>query len=328
MKVKLPRFVASAPDRLERYEVVADLDWPGPSTSRFRLDEPAITDDAAIHGALLGAPENRGTQGLHCLGTAERTDRLFREAVGSPVSWPGYSMLRLKPHAQAVERHSRFAAYVFAKAATPPHSGKVSFDFVRDGGQDREFACLSHDIVVHEVTHALLHGFKGWLADRGPTKVVGETLGDVLAMLSLAENVEIRRAALDEAKGDLRAHSSILSRFGEIPGAPGVGRDARAAATLDDVDADDPYAVANVLTSALYAGFAERVHGLGGVSLTDSHVKTALLELAGAVFRAIVQLPPLSVEPAQLAREVVRQSAGTLATSLATALAARGFAAV
>ena len=88
---------------------------------------------------------------------------VFREALGRDPSWgfaarPGEErpVLRIRPH-----------AFNGQNAFYDPRPGELNFGFFdaetaegRNLPHGRVFTCLSHDIVAHEMTHALLDGMR------------------------------------------------------------------------------------------------------------------------------------------------------------------------
>ena len=87
----------------------------------------------------------------------------FQAALGRVIAW-GFDLperdgrLLLRPH----------VAEQGANAAYEPESGRVSFGYFpgpqagagRCPPEGRVFTCLSHDAIVHEITHALLDGLR------------------------------------------------------------------------------------------------------------------------------------------------------------------------
>jgi hypothetical protein len=90
------------------------------------------------------------------------------------------------------------------------------------------FTCLSHDIVAHETTHALLDGMSR--AFRNPTNrdvfAFHEAFADIVAMFQHFTFPEIVRHQLTSTRGDIRSQQNLL---GELAGQFGRGTGQRMA---------------------------------------------------------------------------------------------------
>nr|AGC71156.1 hypothetical protein [uncultured bacterium A1Q1_fos_600] len=114
----------------------------------------------------------------------------FEGALGRPVGW-GFSeashQLKISPH-----------AFADANAYYSRESESLNFGyFPREDGQT-VFTCLSHDIVVHETSHALLDGLRPYYFKPSSTDQAAfhEGFSDVVALLSVFRSEEIIREAL------------------------------------------------------------------------------------------------------------------------------------
>ena len=93
------------------------------------------------------------------------------------------------------------------------------------------FTCLSHDIVVHEVTHALLDGLRAHFIVPTNTDVVAfhEAFADLVAIFQHFSYAEVVLAAIRRCKGSLQ-HAEILTelarQFGHTTGQNGPLRSA------------------------------------------------------------------------------------------------------
>jgi hypothetical protein len=115
----------------------------------------------------------------------------FRRALGRHLGW-GFradhdetkgTRLRLRPHGRRGH----------AGASYDQQAGEVSFGFVRTESQiggraapnGHTFSCVSHDIITHEVTHALLDGLRVHFLEPTSADVLGfhEGFSDVIALL-------------------------------------------------------------------------------------------------------------------------------------------------
>jgi hypothetical protein len=94
------------------------------------------------------------------------------------------------------------------------------------------FTCLSHDIIAHETTHALLDGMhRKFLNPTNPdVRAFHEGFADIVAMLQHFTFPDLLRHQIAATRGDLRSHENILGQlageFGRSTGMRSALRDA------------------------------------------------------------------------------------------------------
>jgi hypothetical protein len=179
-------------------EIPAEHLHPGPRGARFqvidydadrgKLVEPArfnlldgdpfegVTDDAV----LLHDPRFRA---LNAYAVAARTLATFERALGRRLEWASPDhQLNLVPR-----------AFAEANAFYAPDDGAVFFGFVPTEAAADVQTALSHDIVAHEVTHAILDGLRPRFNEPGlPDQLAfHEALGDIVALLSVFSVQEV-----------------------------------------------------------------------------------------------------------------------------------------
>ncbi|MDQ3487391.1 MAG: S8 family serine peptidase [Acidobacteriota bacterium] len=94
------------------------------------------------------------------------------------------------------------------------------------------FTCLSHDIIAHETTHALLDGMhRNFLKATNPdVRAFHEAFADIVALLQHFTFPEILRHQIATTRGDLRNQENLLGQlagqFGRSTGLRGALRDA------------------------------------------------------------------------------------------------------
>jgi hypothetical protein len=168
-----------------------DGEFPDPFA---RLPEE---EDEAYEARLLGNP-NFHCQNVYAI--VMRTLARFEFALGRRVAWSfGGHQLNVAPHA-------------FAEAnAFYSEEDKGLFFGYFDGNTTRVFTCLSHDVVAHETTHALLDGLRtGFTELSGPDQDgFHEAFADVVALLSIFSLPQIVAALLDEEFRPARQGSEI-----------------------------------------------------------------------------------------------------------------------
>jgi len=124
-----------------------------------------------------------------------RTLALFEFALGRRVAWtfPGHQM-KVAPH-----------AFADANAFYSAEDEALLFGyFPQLHGGRRVFACLAHDIVAHETTHALLDGLRERYKEPSSPEQAGfhEGFADIVALLSLFALREVVAKVLDPAGDD------------------------------------------------------------------------------------------------------------------------------
>ena len=122
-----------------------------------------------------------------------RTLGRFERALGRRVSWGFYGHhLNLVPH-----------AFVEANAFYSRDSHALLFGHFpsRRNPGEQVFTCLSHDVVVHETTHAVLDGLRPkFLEPSSPDQAaVHEGFSDVVALLSVFSLRGVAEAVLRHA---------------------------------------------------------------------------------------------------------------------------------
>jgi hypothetical protein len=166
----------------------------------------------------------------------------FRAALGRHVAWafeppPRSPRRRVQLTLVPLVPSRRGAAYRREARAVlfgiEPASDQVTGRNVP--GKD-VFACVSHDLITHEVTHALLDGLRAHFLEPTSAEIEGfhEGFSDVIALLLHFSYREVVRAALGRARGKV-THAALLTslalQFGE---ARGRKNGIRSAVTLED----------------------------------------------------------------------------------------------
>lgn len=153
-------------------------------------DDKAVDPFDPPDARLLGQPN------FHCqqvYAVVMRTLARFELALGRRVAW-GFDghQLHVVPH-----------AFVEANAFYSREDRALLFGYFQDEDQDWVFTCLSHDIVAHETTHAILDGLRaGFMRASGPDQAAfHEGFADVVALLSVFSLREVVEFALTHYRG-------------------------------------------------------------------------------------------------------------------------------
>ena len=232
---------ALEPGPCGEYLEVIDYD---PSSKCFyapvNLDDPHLL-------AQDGLPPSEGTPQFHqqmVYAVASLTIQRFERALGRKAIWaPGpipyrkhpkddsnfVQRLRIYPHALR-EANAYYSpdkkALLFGYFSAPENDPA---DHVPGG---TVFTCLSHDIIAHETTHALLDGIQRRLrAATNPDMLAfHEAFSDVIALLQHFTFPEILAHEIANTRGEIRSQENLLgqmaSQFGRATGLRGALRDA------------------------------------------------------------------------------------------------------
>lgn len=271
-------------------------------TDQFKLIEPWLYGTADLVAATTGSSDEPKTQAVHTLTLADRAYWLFAEALGSNPKFK-------------------------EKVVLIPHGGEnapiggYSDGSVELGYASGETACLYHDMVVHEIGHALLDATHNWNAGSGhqETRAVAESICDTLAMLSAGRMKEARHSAMVETKGDFLS-SNVLSRFTAIKDFPGVRRDGaelhRYNQSEDDVG---PHALSQVLSSMIYRAFVNYLKTIWVSGNEDRALSDSILEISRAVFAALRASPTEQVRRDTFVRAMHKESSDAMRQAISEA---------
>jgi len=333
---------------------------PGPTGSVFEVDAadralgldyaPLDLEDPAllIDGGVSPTPSDHRFHLQMVYAVANVVYSTFRQALGRVPAW-GFekrpeadrSRLRLRPFASAepnawYRRESGEVEFGYFEAEEPVHGRNMPGGFV--------FTALSHDIVAHEVTHALLDGLRAHFLVPSRPDVLGfhEGFADLIAYFLHFSYKEVVLAAIEEAGGDI-ARASLLTelarQFGQTTGSHQALRSAieepdeaagGPALAVYDPQGDpqgEPHALGGVLVNAVFDAFVTvfnrktrrylRLAGRGAGGLVPGDLPAALQEVLAEqasalasqflrmVIRAVDYCPPADLDFGELLRAVV-----------------------
>jgi len=121
----------------------------------------------------------------------------FEYALGRRVSWSFYG------------HHLKIAPHAFAEAnafySEPDHALMFGY-FPSLDGKETIFSCLSHDVVVHETTHAILDGLRDCFTDPSSPDQAAfhEGFADIVALLSVFSMRDVVRLIIDDISSQAR----------------------------------------------------------------------------------------------------------------------------
>jgi hypothetical protein len=264
------------PGPVGEYLEVVDVDpasgqayWPVDLNEPFVLAQDGLAPsegDPRFHQQMVYA-------------VAMATIKRFEEALGRRAlwsvprrgskQWKYIPRLRIYPHALRE-----------ANAYYSPDKKALLFGYFRaTAAQGQEvlpgglvFTCLSHDIIAHETTHALLDGMHRRFAEPSNPDVLAfhEALADIVALFQHFSYPEALRHQLARTRGDLSSQNllgELAQQFGQAIGSHGALRNALG--TRDAADhwhpktpdplllsqTAEPHARGSVLVAAVFGAF-------------------------------------------------------------------------
>jgi len=206
---------------------VVDVDWQGNRWAPLPLDDPDVlltqgrtpsTSDPLFHQQMVYA-----VCSLVCAS--------FRSALGRHVPW-GF---RTRPEGHPSEGRLEIRPHAFdgkANAYYDPDRGSLQFGCWkapigrvagRNAPDSRIYACLSHDVIAHEVTHALLDGLRSqFCRPTGPDVMAfHEAFADLVALFQHFSYPEVVEAEIRRTRGALQQASLLTDlaiQFGQTAG--------------------------------------------------------------------------------------------------------------
>lgn len=319
-KVRIPAEAFQAGPRGHRFHVVDyDATRPKPVKPHRLLTKHSAqkTYGAATNEALTSDPVFRAQ---NTLAIAARTLSIFESALGRRIPWSGHGhQLFLVP-----------AAFREANAFYDPDAHAIFFGYFDDPDGVWHYTSLSHDIVAHETTHAILDGLRSRFIEPGlPDQAAfHEAFADIVALLSaFSLQGVIEKLIGGTTVGDLipaadvRPEALKLSSFlaignelgtvlGQNYGGPQRGEALRRSVELDpsptllnNPDFAEPHRRGEILVAAVTQTFVRmwtgRLRGLraGGTQISRTRAAEegakAADHLLHMAIRAIDYSPPL-----------------------------------
>ena len=259
-----------APGPVGEYLEVVDIDpATGTAYAPIDLNQPWPLSQ----GGLRPSEANPQFHQQMAYAVAMKTIQHFETALGRVALWAprtlktksGYEShfvprLRIYPHAlreanayYSPEKHSLLFGYFRASTSDPGENlpGQTIF------------CCLSHDIVAHETTHALLDGLHRRFREPTNADILGfhEAFADIVALFQHFTVPEALRDQIAKTRGDL-AKQSLLGQLAQQFG-HGIGRYGALRDSLGTVDENGKWVPATP-TPSDYKNATE-AHDRGGV---------------------------------------------------------------
>jgi hypothetical protein len=235
-------------------EVANESLLPGPQGARIRVVdydggnrqfyEPVDLNDPAIlmQGGLEPTESDPRFHQQMVYAVAAKVLENFDKALGRRIVFKGNRRLTLLPH-----------AFREANAFYDPRRWAINFGYFtadrRNPGENLPgqtvFTCLSHDIITHEVTHALVHRLRGYFLEPTNDDVFAfhEGFSDIVAIFQHFTFEAVLRDMIQRTHTNLRSPTELVKLASQFGYATGRGDALRSA--LDE-DAPDPKLYENV----------------------------------------------------------------------------------
>lgn len=229
------------------YVEVVDID---PASGGFYLPVDLNDPDILVQAGLSPSDGNPKFHQQMVYAVAMMTIKNFERALGRKVIWAPrpwganrsvnsesryVGCLRIYPHALR-EANAYYSPQKVALLFGYFRASDVSSSGVLPGGT--VFTCLSHDIVAHETTHAILDGMhRRFIEASNPDSLAfHEAFADIVALFQHFTIKEAVQQQIFQLRGDLSQKSlisALASQFGHAIGHYSALRDA-----VDALDAD------------------------------------------------------------------------------------------
>ncbi|HEX4962497.1 MAG TPA: hypothetical protein VF173_16805 [Thermoanaerobaculia bacterium] len=218
---------------------------PGPAGSRVRVIdydgandcfyEPVDLDDRSIlmQGGLDPSESDPQFHQQMVYAVTIKVLENFERALGRKVSFRGRRPLRMFPH-----------AFQGRNAFFDPKLHALLFGYFPADREDpgpnlpgqTVFTCLSHDIVAHEMTHALVHRLRPHFFNRTNRDVLAfhEGFSDIVAIFQHFSFPEILHDHIQRTRGDLRQSDALIDLAAQFGYATGSGMALRKAVSSPD----------------------------------------------------------------------------------------------
>ena len=240
-------------------EITNELLVPGPQGSRIQvidydgatrtLFQPVDLDDPAVlmnDGLTPSESDPRFHQQM-VYAVAMKTLENFEKALGRKLRFVKGKRLRIFPH-----------AFEGANAYYDPAKVALLFGYFRADEENpgpnlpgqTVFTCLSHDIIAHETTHALVDRLRPHFTDATNLDVLAfhEGFSDIVAIFQHFSFREVLADSIQKTRSDLRSRTALVelaSQFGYATGSGKALRDAVDEATGKFEDANEARSEAN-----------------------------------------------------------------------------------
>jgi hypothetical protein len=180
------------------FKVNNETDGEKSTRAPLNLDNPGILINNGINPST--ADERFHEQMVYAVCSVVHT--AFRKALGRHLVW-GFN-----PPSDRTQLLIKPRAFARNNSHYDRDTGELCFGFYQSQSEDypgKVFACLSHDTVAHEVSHALLDGLRAHFSLPMSPDVLAfhEAFADLVALFQHFSYEQVVRAAIRKSRGDL-----------------------------------------------------------------------------------------------------------------------------
>ena len=230
------------------------------SYRRVDLDDKAVL----IKDGLDPTPSDPRFHQQMVYAVCSKVYSTFRSALGRQIAW-GFER-REDPERLSLRPH----AFSGQNAYYDERLGELSFGYYRANeglATDRTlpggfvFTCLSHDVIAHELTHAILDGLRSnFNIPSGPDVIAfHEAFADLVALFQHFSYKEVVRAAIASSGGKIEKAkflTDLAQQFGHASGKKAALRSAIDTALPKLYDPElEPHELGGILVSAVFEAF-------------------------------------------------------------------------
>lgn len=226
------------------------------------LDHPAILLQGGLEPTEADPRFHQQMVYAVAMKTLENFDRalgrVLRLGSSSRKQGSGYPRLRLFPH-----------AFYGANAFYAPKLNAILFGYFRADAQDvgpnlpgqTVFTCLSHDVIAHEMTHAIVDRLRPLFMEPSNVDVLAfhEGFADIIALLQHFSFQDILREQIQRTRLDIRSPTSLVQLAQQFGYATGGGKALRSALDAPGSKLGDsviePHQRGSILVAAVFDGF-------------------------------------------------------------------------
>jgi hypothetical protein len=169
----------------------------------YELDENRAARDPFAHTEPNELVRDRAFHAQNVYAIVMHTLSRFEHALGRRIGWGfGGHQIKVVPH-----------AFLDANAFYSRADEALLFGYFPGKDGNTIFTCLSHDVVVHETTHALLDGLRGRFIDPSSPDQAAfhEGFADVIALLSVFSLPGVVEEVLAKKKDDQTAGANLIA---------------------------------------------------------------------------------------------------------------------
>ena len=238
---------------------VFDYDaWNQQYYPSVNLNEPALL----MEGGLAPSESDPRFHQQMVYAVAMKVIDSARRALGRPLTFyrsETRPRLRLFPHAfygRNAFFDPRLNAILFGYFEADPDAPGQNIP------SQTVFTCLSHDIIAHEMTHAIVHRLRPYFLEATNIDVLAfhEAFSDIIALFQRFSYRELLVEHIQASEGELQKSKMLMELAQQFGQATGTGKGLRSAIDKDPSPANlakarEPHARGAILLSAVFAGY-------------------------------------------------------------------------